>query len=1069
MLSLFQIMCSKDAVQSEEFAEQKQKDSNDAGLSSVELVPDSSESKASIVDHYIRTFRNGRLMIVQELTSNPRKVKTMDAILGIDKSTPSPGISKRANQGSQKSTPSTGVGTCKDLESQQATCSLNTESQEAIPSPAVKKRKKEESQQDNSSPGIKRHKRLEVQQATPSPGVRKHQIAGSQHKTKSLTILSSQKAKHKYQVSESATEDAPDINDVQEGNFLGKQNGDLIHWNVVDAGRSSKSMQQTFSDGTDDDSMGIFLKDYLKHLKSKKKNKSGSTKPIKVSNKLINNGISCDEFYSGGTNMLSGISSSTKTPVKRKNRSEEEDDETKTGEMMASKDEETLAYFKDKAFRKLKSQRTSLCQAQHQAGFQLNDQEQGVSEVTAPENSGQDIICLESAVMSCTVQLNNKMLQEMTDINIPENSMKTIPTSEISCGKLDSANSSVMRINCQSYAVEEMELEKPKSKRQRFENGSAKLNSEKVPYLVDLVLEPAADDKHTRNATPIDTQKVACGAGLDAANLSVLSEEKYHVGHHRSFSPGTKVQLFSSRANETQDKENGSFIGKPKCNFIDLFEDLAHEKRDKSVIESSQVENTIATSVVDVINAFSACVEHLPTEPLMEQDVRGESFQELPAKLPSARKLMTPYSQERLLQASDFKHDFPNSPSAGCALPQSESDAAHKMNMQYELNDTNSTMRVLDFSSNDAVNGFTFQSSDANGLESPCNDRQSLQVDDFKRVFTKSLPAGCPSQQCKSELDAAEKVDVDSHPCDANSKGFTFQSTDVTGSPRNNKRLVHVEDFRVSFTKSPPPVGSASQPSNSDAANINVVSSDTKSKDFTFQSPDFKRLGNPIVNKSPIRRQNSPFPHRKSPQSRLYNSIPLVADRLGSQTSPLPQRNISENNYLANYREEASPSSTIKSILKSPGICPTACKCDICYSIQSRAEKASAFTQRQMRDIENLANNLLSELNSMRTIVEENLNSEAVRLTVEEMKGAAASALEAEETTKKWIAMMSRDCNRFCQIMQRSVDKKPSFSIDCEKQQKKIIFADEAGKELCHFKIFENDEKEENRQMEDCL
>ncbi|KAH9324427.1 hypothetical protein KI387_004605, partial [Taxus chinensis] len=508
-----------------------------------------------------------------------------------------------------------------------------------------------------------------------------------------------------------------------------------------------------------------------------------------------------------------------------------------------------------------------------------------------------------------------------------------------------------------------------------------------------------------------------------------------------SLSPGAKVKLFSSSAKVTRDNMDGSFIGKPKRNFIDLV------KKDKSVPESSQSESTVATSVSDVIQVSSLCAGFLPTEVLMGQDDCVDAFQELPTKLPSVRKSMTPHSQERLLQAADLKEAFMKSPSAGSVSQQNESDAANKMNMETDTN----------------LNGFTLQSSDGNGSESPCHNRMALQVEDFRRAFTKSSAAGCASQQCQS--DAADTMDVDSNRSDFNSKGFMFESPDIQRSPCHNKRLLQVDDFRRSFMKSPS-AGSASQPIDSDAVdNTNGILCDLKSNAFTFQSPDFKCLESPSFNKRLMRRRNSPSPHQKT-QSRILPHIPLVADHLGIQSSPLPQRNISENNYAGNHREEVSPSSSIKSILKPRGVCPTACKCDICYSIHSRAEKASEFTQRQMRDIENLANNLVRELNSMRTIVEENMNSEAVRPTPEEMKGAAASAFEVEETTKKWIAMMSRDCNRFCQIMQRPIDKKPSFSSDREKQQKKLIFADEAGKDLCHFKIFESDEQEDNYEAE---
>jgi len=59
------------------------------------------------------------------------------------------------------------------------------------------------------------------------------------------------------------------------------------------------------------------------------------------------------------------------------------------------------------------------------------------------------------------------------------------------------------------------------------------------------------------------------------------------------------------------------------------------------------------------------------------------------------------------------------------------------------------------------------------------------------------------------------------------------------------------------------------------------------------------------------------------------------------------------------------------------------------------------------------------------------------------------NALEAIETTKKWINTMSRDYNIFCKIMKSPSDKRTILSSDPQKQQKKIMFADEARKEPC--------------------
>lgn len=111
---------------------------------------------------------------------------------------------------------------------------------------------------------------------------------------------------------------------------------------------------------------------------------------------------------------------------------------------------------------------------------------------------------------------------------------------------------------------------------------------------------------------------------------------------------------------------------------------------------------------------------------------------------------------------------------------------------------------------------------------------------------------------------------------------------------------------------------------------------------------------------------------------------------------------------------------------------------------------------------------------------------------------AIKNATRAEQSAKKWLYMMSRDCNRFCKIMvcysssnswvfrkhkgyldhrfntwclvlihlQRLTDKGPKYSessinqesaTSVNKEKRKISFADEAGEKLCHVRYFENE------------
>ncbi|KAH9624301.1 hypothetical protein KSS87_016887, partial [Heliosperma pusillum] len=83
-----------------------------------------------------------------------------------------------------------------------------------------------------------------------------------------------------------------------------------------------------------------------------------------------------------------------------------------------------------------------------------------------------------------------------------------------------------------------------------------------------------------------------------------------------------------------------------------------------------------------------------------------------------------------------------------------------------------------------------------------------------------------------------------------------------------------------------------------------------------------------------------------------------------------------------------------------------------------------------------------------------------VRLAVE-------NAGKVEETAQRWLAIMSRDCNRFCKIMslaeadasspEKTKEENPSSpETKTIPKERKIMFADEAGGNLCNVKVFKN-------------
>ncbi|KAF6998886.1 hypothetical protein CFC21_014972 [Triticum aestivum] len=126
-------------------------------------------------------------------------------------------------------------------------------------------------------------------------------------------------------------------------------------------------------------------------------------------------------------------------------------------------------------------------------------------------------------------------------------------------------------------------------------------------------------------------------------------------------------------------------------------------------------------------------------------------------------------------------------------------------------------------------------------------------------------------------------------------------------------------------------------------------------------------------------------------------------------------------------------------------------------SVLLDTEKAVEFSQRQMHDIENIAANLIRSLKHMRSLVDANLSSESHSLlpsfNTAEMRAASKDALDVERTTRKWLSIMNKDCNRFCKILTLE-GKKAVPHPQVPRKRRKITFADEAGGTLCSVKVF---------------
>ncbi|KAH6765045.1 hypothetical protein C2S51_016294 [Perilla frutescens var. frutescens] len=132
-----------------------------------------------------------------------------------------------------------------------------------------------------------------------------------------------------------------------------------------------------------------------------------------------------------------------------------------------------------------------------------------------------------------------------------------------------------------------------------------------------------------------------------------------------------------------------------------------------------------------------------------------------------------------------------------------------------------------------------------------------------------------------------------------------------------------------------------------------------------------------------------------------------------------------------------------------------------CTSVQGCSESAVAFSQRQMHDMESIAVKLMNELKSMKDFVEQKMLFEAYRNVslkndADEVKSAINNAIRAEGMAKKWMSMMARDSNRFCKIMKMMPDSTSSSKNTFSRGERKIMFADEAGGQLCHIRFFDD-------------
>uniref|UniRef100_A0A803N1J1 Uncharacterized protein n=2 Tax=Chenopodium quinoa TaxID=63459 RepID=A0A803N1J1_CHEQI len=109
--------------------------------------------------------------------------------------------------------------------------------------------------------------------------------------------------------------------------------------------------------------------------------------------------------------------------------------------------------------------------------------------------------------------------------------------------------------------------------------------------------------------------------------------------------------------------------------------------------------------------------------------------------------------------------------------------------------------------------------------------------------------------------------------------------------------------------------------------------------------------------------------------------------------------------------------SLIKGTVNGPRASSSVPASSVCSS-QSCSKNAIAFSQQQMIDTERLASKLLSDLHSMKEMVVDTLTCSTSRHNTDKARVAVENVKKIEEATKKWLSMMSRDCTRFCKIME---------------------------------------------------
>ncbi|MBA0555946.1 hypothetical protein Golob_026091 [Gossypium lobatum] len=246
-----------------------------------------------------------------------------------------------------------------------------------------------------------------------------------------------------------------------------------------------------------------------------------------------------------------------------------------------------------------------------------------------------------------------------------------------------------------------------------------------------------------------------------------------------------------------------------------------------------------------------------------------------------------------------------------------------------------------------------------------------------------------------------------------------------------------------------------------------IVSADSSSSKKQPQSPSliarnyFDASGKPLA--SPAPQDYHQMKHQDSAERVLSGRkaiSPTSRERLcrAMRLTGLDENECHRLDHIWKGGVAIKPTSTMRKAKQDKKESPMKGSLKGTYPPQCRSQSVIAFTQRQMQDFQSLAMKLTTELKSMKNLVKGKFQSESeasvatsANENADEVRVAIENATRAEEYARRWLSILTRDCNRFCKIMSLTEDN-TAASDRVIKKERKVSFADEAGGMPMYFK-----------------